>query len=70
MGTIKEGAISTAPETENIETIIQIKNGKLFVNGEETSHPEQIGYAVLDVVEQLSADIESNNVQLSFVIFS
>lgn len=70
MGTINEGSISTAPETENIETIIQIKNGKLFVNGEETSNPEQIGYAVLDVVEQLSADIEINNAQLSFVIFS
>ena len=70
MGTIQEGSISTAPETENTETIIQIKNGKLFVNGEETSNPEQIGYAVLDVVEQLSADIEINNAQLSFIIFS
>ncbi|WP_060875412.1 hypothetical protein [Myroides odoratus] len=52
MGTLQE-EFATTNSTENTETIIQIKNGKLFVNGEETSNPELIGFAVLDIVEQV-----------------
>lgn len=33
-------------------TTVEIKNGKVFINGEETTNPELIGYAILDVAEQ------------------
>lgn len=40
-------------------TTIKIEKGKVFVNGEETSNPEHIGYAVLDIAEEHSEmDIE------------
>jgi hypothetical protein len=70
MGTIKERAISTVPETENIETIIQIKNGKLFINGVESSNPEQIGYAVLDIAEQVIDGTTIDNALLAFISIS
>lgn len=70
MGAIEEGSTPTGPETENIETIIQIKNGKLFVNGEETSNPEQIGYAVLDIVEQVIEGTTIDNALLAFISIS
>ncbi|WHT38389.1 MULTISPECIES: hypothetical protein [Myroides] len=50
MGTLQE-EFATTNSKENTETIIQIKNGKLFVNGEETSNPELIGFAVLNIIE-------------------
>ncbi|WP_353159342.1 hypothetical protein [Myroides odoratus] len=70
MGTIEEGSTPTGPETENTETIIQIKNGRLFVNGEETSNPEQIGYAVLDIVEQVIEGTTIDNALLAFISIS
>ena len=40
-------------------TSLKIENGKVFVNGEETSNPEHIGFAVLDIAEEHSEmDIE------------
>lgn len=66
MGTPKE-EFATTNSKENTETIIQIKNGKLFVNGEETSNPELIGFAVLDIVEQLDFVSKINTSQLTFV---
>lgn len=69
MGTPKE-EFATTNSAENTETIIQIKNGKLFVNGEETSNPEQIGYAVLDIVEQLDFVSKINTSNLAFVTSS
>jgi len=32
-------------------TSLKIENGKVFVNGEETSNPEHIGFSVLDIAE-------------------
>lgn len=69
MGTPKE-EFEITNSAENAETIIQIKNGKLFVNGEETSNPEQIGYAVLDIIEQVIEGTTIDNALLAFISIS
>lgn len=66
MGTL-EAEFETTNSQEQTETIIQIKNGKLFVNGEETSNPELIGFAVLDIVEQVIEGTTIDNAHLAFI---
>lgn len=34
---------------------VEIKNGKVYVNGTETVNPELIGYAVLDLADDNEA---------------
>ena len=69
MGTPKEEFASTS-STQNTDTTIQIINGKLFVNGVESSNPEQIGYAVLDIVEQVIEGATIDNAHLAFISIS
>lgn len=69
MGTPQE-EFATTNSQENTDTTIQIINGKLFVNGVESSNPEQIGYAVLDIVEQLDFVSKINTSHLAFISIS
>lgn len=53
--------------SEFTETTIQIQNGKLFVNGQETSNPEQIGFAILDIVEEIQQEEIICKAHLAFI---
>ena len=38
--------------------MIEISNGRVFVNGKETINPELIGYAILDFAERQELNSE------------
>ena len=40
------------------EFMIEISNGRVFVNGKETINPELIGYAILDFAERQELNSE------------
>ena len=68
MENVKGKIKPTTPSTSNhTKTTIQIIKGILFVNEVETSNPEQIGFAILDIVEENNLQATSSNVQLVFV---
>lgn len=54
----------TTTET-HAQTVIHLQNGKLFVNGIETSNPTHIGFAILDIAEIIPTT--STKSTLSFV---
>jgi len=46
--------------------MIEIQNGKVFINGEQTTNPELIGYAVLDAAESIGNDSNESKAPLQF----
>ena len=46
--------------------MLEIQNGKVFINGEQTTNPELIGYAVLDAAESIGNDSNESTIHLQF----
>ncbi len=48
--------------------MIEIKHGRVFVNGKETNNPTEIGYAMLDFAENIEEQSNNNQIVNDFSI--